>query len=303
MNIGLCVPTYNAAPILPNFLSGVNTYNFTRKLAIDSSSRDSTAAILSGSGFEVITIPKSNFDHGGTRQFAVETLSDCDIIIFLTQDAVLVDSTSIENILSAFENPHVAIAYGRQLPRKGARPIETHARIFSYPDLSRIKTKAMIPELGLRTAIVSNSFAAYRRSTLLELGGFPHNTLFGEDTLLGAKAILAGHAIAYVGSATVYHSHNYTITQEFRRYFDNGAFYSRESWILGNFGKAEGSGSAFVISEIQYLLKHAPHYLPKAILSTFVKFAGYKAGSFEKKLPNWIKFYLSMNAAFWKTPR
>lgn len=300
MKIGLCVPTFNAAKMLPEFLKGLNGCTFDEKIAIDSSSTDRTVQILETCGFSVYRIPKSEFDHGGTRQLGVKLLHNCDIIVFLTQDAVVTSPQSIAELIKAFDSPQVAIAYGRQLPRIASKPIEAHARIFSYPPSSLVKTKALIPTLGLRAAIVSNSFAAYRRSTLLELGGFPSKTLFGEDTLLGAKAILNGCSVAYVGSATVYHSHNYNLLEEFRRYFDNGAFYSRERWILESFGKAEGSGKAFVLSELKYLIKLAPYQIPKAILSTIIKYLGYKVGSNERHLPSTLKRYLSMNKNFWK---
>ena len=66
--------------------------------------------------------------------------------------------------------------------------------------------------------------------------------------------ILQNYALAYVADATVYHSHSYTILQEFKRYFDIGVFHKRESWILKEFGKAEGEGGKYVKSEFTYLL-------------------------------------------------
>jgi len=135
---------------------------------------------------------------------------------------------------------------------------------------------------------------------LIELGGFPSGTLFGEDTLTGAKAVLSGYKIAYVGEATVYHSHDYSAKQEFRRYFDNGAFYSREKWIINTFGGAENSGKAYVISELKYLIRNAPWYLPRSILLVFIKYLGYKIGSIERILPNRLKEHLSMNRRFWQ---
>lgn len=38
--------------------------------------------------------------------------------------------------------------------------------------------------------------------------------------------VLAGWYNAYCAEAKVYHSHNYTILQEVRRYFDTGAFHA-----------------------------------------------------------------------------
>lgn len=133
----------------------------------------------------------------------------------------------------------------------------------------------------------------------MDHGGFPTGTLFGEDTLTGAKAILSGRKIAYVGTAEVYHSHRYNLIQEFQRYFDNGVFYSREKWITDSFGAAEGSGKAYVISEMKFLLKFAPWLLPLSAITVIVKYLGYKVGSFEKHIPANFKKHFSMNKAFW----
>lgn len=302
MTIGLCIPTYNAGVYLDRQLSALEAIRglFHRILIIDSGSRDGTADRFRANGYEVVGIPSIEFDHGGTRQMAVEEMSDCEVVAFLTQDAIPVSEAMMRPLLSAFDAPEVAIAYGRQLPRPEAGPIEAHARLFGYPSQSRIKSKESIPEIGLRAAVVSNSFAAYRRSALMELGGFPKGTLFGEDTLTGAKAILAGYKIAYVGDAEVYHSHDYTLLQEFRRYFDNGAFYSREKWILEAFGAAEGSGKAYVLSEMKHLLKTAPWLLPLSAVTVLVKYLGYRVGAMEARLPARWKLHMSMNKAFWK---
>lgn len=302
MKVGLCIPTYNAGKSLERQLVALRAVRglFGRILIIDSGSSDRTAECFRDEGYEVLGIPSIDFDHGGTRQMAVERMEDCDIVVFLTQDAIPVSQAAMEPLLKAFDDPEVAIAYGRQLPRPEAGPIEAHARLFGYPATSRIKSKESIPELGLRSAVVSNSFAAYRRKDLLELGGFPSGTLFGEDTLTGAKAILAGKRIAYVGDAEVYHSHGYTLFQEFQRYFDNGAFYSREKWILDAFGTAEGSGKAYVISEMKHLLGKAPWLLPLSFVTVLVKYIGYRTGAMEHRLPARWKVHLSMNKAFWR---
>lgn len=302
MKVAACIPTYNASKEMDRFLPALLRAKdrFDRILCIDSSSADNTVDRLRQAGLEVHVIPGIEFDHGGTRQLGVSLLSDCDIVVFLTQDAVLTSPESITALLKVFEDPEVAIAYGRQLPRPEAGPIEAHARLFSYPPESRIKSKESIPDIGLRSAVVSNSFAAYRRTDLLALGGFPQGTLFGEDTLTGAKAILAGKKIAYVGEATVYHSHGYSLLQEFRRYFDNGAFYSREAWIVASFGKAEGSGKALVLSEWRHLLRTAPWLLPLSAITVFVKYLGYMVGAREKHFPASWKIQCSMNKAFWR---
>lgn len=278
ISTGLCIPTYNAAKDLARLLPVLAVIRdmFTKILFIDSSSTDGTLPLLQEAGYEVVVIPKDSFNHGGTRQMGVDLLTRCDLIAFLTQDAIPLDRTSFEALIAEFSEPDVAIAYGRQLPRPGAGAIESHARLFNYPNTRIVKDRSHIAKMGIKAAQVSNSFAMYRRSILMELGGFPHNN-FGEDMLIGAKAILAGYKVVYIGSACVYHSHGFTLAQEYARYREIGIFHRNQPWLLQHFGKAESEGKRFVLSEIGYLAKHEPWAIPKAIVSSFVKYLGYKS--------------------------
>ena len=87
-----------------------------RLLVIDSSSDDETANAARQAGLEVVVIERRDFDHGGTRQRALWLLDDCDIVIFLTQDALVVGADALTRLVAAFEDPQVGAAFGRQLP-------------------------------------------------------------------------------------------------------------------------------------------------------------------------------------------
>ncbi|MCK4537042.1 MAG: glycosyltransferase family 2 protein, partial [Desulfuromonadales bacterium] len=252
------------------------------------------------SGFEVVEIANSEFDHGGTRQMGVGLLSDCDIIICVTQDAILADENALENIVACFSDEKVGAAYGRQLPRIGAEPFEAHARLFNYSPENVIKTFADRRELGIKTVFISNSFAAYRKKALAEVGGFPVNAILSEDTFVAAKMLLTDWKVAYCADATVYHSHDYTFRQEFKRYFDVGVFHGRESWIREQFGQAEGEGLRFMASEISYLWPKHAYLIPSSLLRCLFKYLGYKLGSREQYLPLSMKVKMSMNLNYWK---
>ena len=111
---------------------------------------------------KVYHIKKSEFDHGKTRAEAVK-LSTGDIMVLFTQDAVPVDEFVIENLVKAFRNTKVGAAYGRQLPNSECALIERYTRAFNYPDKSRLKGKADLDELGIKTLFCSNVCAAYRK--------------------------------------------------------------------------------------------------------------------------------------------
>ena len=122
--VGLIVPTLNAGSLWESWLKAFEQQ--TRKpdylLVIDSSSSDDTINLARAQGFDVQVIPKAEFNHGGTRQFGVTLLSSVDIIVFLTQDALLASPDAIEMLLAAFADEQVGAAYGRQLPHRNAGP-------------------------------------------------------------------------------------------------------------------------------------------------------------------------------------
>jgi rhamnosyltransferase len=278
----------------------LQTISLDNLIAIDSVSNDLTADFLSCNGFRIHTIPRHTFNHGATRQLAVELSPEADIIIFMTQDAILADSSSLQYLVNVFADPSVGAAYGRQLPAPDATPIAAHARLFNYPAESYVRSEADIPRYGIKTAFLSNSFAAYRRSALLAVGGFPSSVILSEDTMVAAKMLLNGWKVAYCAEATCYHSHNYPPFKEFQRYFDIGVFHAREAWYLQALGGAEGEGKRFVRSELRYLRQHAPALIPAALLRSALKLLGYRLGRLERYLPRRIKLALSMNRGFWE---
>jgi len=301
--VALIIPTLNGGQRFEQLLASISSqlYKPYRKIVIDSASRDQTVKVAKGFEFEVVSISRDAFNHGRTRQQGAEMVEDADIIMFLTQDAVLADSEALSKLVSCFSNSDVGAAYGRQLPYVDSTPLEAHARLFNYTADSRVKSLQDAPKIGIKTAFISNSFAAYRRSALMSIGGFPSDTILGEDTYVAAKMLLNGWKIAYCAEAEVYHSHNYSFIQEFKRYFDIGVFQSRESWIREKFGKAEGEGFRYVISEWKYLWSH--HHkssIPAAFLRTVAKYFGYKLGLIEDILPISLKRMISMHHRYWK---
>lgn len=265
---------------------------------VDSSSRDNSAAVAVRHGFELQTIDSADFDHGGTRNAAVRG-SSADIYVFLTQDAVIDHPAALDTLLEAFTDPTVAVAYGRQLPHKGANPIAAHARAFNYGPQSRVLSMEDRSRYGIKTVFTSNSFAAYRAGVFNELGGFPERNILSEDMYLAARAVLAGGKVAYVAEACVRHSHNYSPLEEFRRYFDIGVFQADHAWIGKSFGGAEGEGLRFLRSEARTLLARAPLWLPRACLHNGLKMLGYQLGRQYKRVPPALRRRLSLQPRYW----
>lgn len=268
-------------------------------LIIDSGSNDEYKSEIKNMNCLVKKIDVKTFNHGGTRQMGANMFPDKDIYIFLTQDAILANEKSIENIIKVFNNSNIGCAYGRQLPHRNASLFSSHARLFNYKDKSYIYSIEDKKKYGIKTAFNSNSFAAYRKKALDEVGGFPINTILSEDMYVAAKMLLNKWSVAYCSDAMVYHSHNYTIWQEFKRYFDIGVFHSRESWIKDTFGGAEGEGKKYIISEFKYLIKRNIVLIFPMIIRDIMKILGFRLGMKERFINKHIKRKISMTKNFW----
>lgn len=302
MRLAVIIPVRNGGSVWRRVAASLRAQ--TRQpelvLVVDSASSDASAEIARQCGFEVLGIPLETFDHGGTREMAARRCRDFDVLVYLTQDAELAAPDTLSTLLGAFEDPQVAVAYGRQLPRPGARPIEAHARWFNYPATSQKRSLADRRHLGLKAAFTSDSFCAYRTRDLLAVGGFPERIIVSEDMVVAARVLQAGRTVAYVAEACVLHSHAYSLKQEFQRYFDIGVLHRQQQWLLRQFGQPEGEGLRFVRSELRYLLRHAPLWIPAAVLHTFGKWLGYRLGRQYPRLPASWPRRLSMHRGYWR---
>lgn len=299
--VSVIIPTYNAASLLPLLLERLREQTLAHELIIiDSESSDTTQEIANSTGAKLISINKSDFNHGSTRNLGLK-IAQSEIIIYLTQDALPASNSTLEQLVTMLRSSeNIAMAYGRQLPYPETGVFGRFARLINYPDRSLIKTKEMIPEMGIKTCSCSNSFAAYRRDALLAVGEFPSDTILGEDVSVGARFILQGKAIAYSAQAEVFHSHDYTLVEEFKRYFDIGVFHQQQHKVLSEFSQAESEGIKYVLQEWQYLRQNGySRLIPVQLLRTIVKYIGYKLGSWQDRLPVSFKRKLSMHSSFW----
>ncbi len=302
--VTLCIPTLNPGKLAQQMVDALRLQTLMPDeiLVIDSASTDGSIACYNTIDAKIIPILRNEFDHGGTRNIAYNQ-SFADIYIFMTQDAIPLDKNALKNLVIALqENQECGLVYGRQSPSSDAGVFARHARIYNYPTGKDIlfKSKSDISKLGIKTAFCSNSFSAYRRCAMEQIGFFSDNTLFAEDSIAAAKLLQHDWQVAYVPYAVVTHSHDYSLKQDFCRYFDVGAFHGMNPWYMSFLGKAEGEGKKFVRSEYRYLQQEKETFpFFKVILRNGVRWLGYKTGRFYQYVPRTVKLKISTNKAFW----
>lgn len=248
---------------------------------------------------EVHHLEQKDFDHGGTRKTGA-VLSDADILVFMTQDALPADKKLIGNLIRPLEEEKTGAAYARQLPKEDCRFLECYTRSFNYPSESHIRTAADIPSCGIKTYFCSNVCAAYDREVYEKLGGFVDHAIFNEDMIYAGNLVKKGYAIAYAADAKVYHSHNYSALQQFHRNFDLGVSQAEHPEIFVNV-PSEGEGIRLVKKSLAYLVKTGHIWLiPQLVIQSGAKYAGYFLGKRYWKLPHRLVMACTMSPWYWK---
>lgn len=218
-NYTVIIPTLDAAKTIERLLETLSKQSLPPEeiLVVDSQSEDGTAELaLAVPGVRVIQVKRSEFDHGGTRDMAIRS-TQSPFVVLLTQDALPMDAHWAANLLAPFEDGRVAAVCGRQVAYPDARASEKAVRAFRYPASSRVWDKSECSTLGMNAFLLSDACAAYRQDAYEAVGGFEHPIRTNEDMLMAAQLLEAGHRLAYSAEAKVWHSHCYTLRQEYRR--------------------------------------------------------------------------------------
>lgn len=303
MRVSVLIPTLNAAGHLPTLLDALReqTRLPDEIVVVDSSSTDGTADLARSAGCVVISIERTSFDHGRTRNLAAGAATG-DALLYLTQDAVPVDEHYVSKLVAPLEAGEAAGAYARQVARDGSPPTDAYLRAYNYPRLDGrvvLRTAADVARLGVRAYMMSNAASAVRRDRFEAAGRFPSKVIMNEDMLLCARLLRAGDAVAYVPSAAVWHSHAYSLAQHQARYFDIGVFMARHRDELGT-RATTGGGLRFVAGQIAWLARRG-HLtaIPRALAEAAAKWRGYRLGLRHASLTTERCRQLSMHRAYW----
>jgi rhamnosyltransferase len=299
--VSIIIPTLNGGKYLGKLFGTLQEQSVSpaQILVVDSSSNDDTPNICKAADADLIQIDPKTFDHGGTRNLGASKAKG-DILVFMTQDALFKDKECLRNLIRPLENPVIAATYGRQIPKEDANPVEVFVRSFNYPSVEMTKGIDNLPRLGVKTFFFSNACSAIKKRAFIEVGGFPNKTIMNEDMFLAAKLLQKGYKIAYQADAVVYHSHNYSLATQFKRYFDIGVFFNRNRWIRDS-AKSEKEGFKYLKEMLKFLVDNKQwNWIPYALVDTMNRFLGYRIGLSESSLPLSIKKKVSFNKGFWE---
>ena len=300
MEFSLLIPTLQAEKQLPCLLASMRKQTVcpAEVIVIDSSSLDRTAALALEAGCRVHTIPRGQFRHGRSRNLAA-SMATKDLIVFLTQDVLPADDQCLERLLKPLSERQASAAYARQIAYPDAPPPERFLREFNYPEQTQLRTLEDLPRLGIKTFMFSNVASAVQRKVLTSLGGFCNKVIMNEDMLFCSRLLRAGFTVAYQADAVVYHSHRYSLSTQFARYFDIGVFQSQSGTALAG-AKVTSTGHRFAVEQLAYLARcRAWRWLPHTTAALGLKLAAYRLGQRHQLLPRCLKRRLSLHSTYW----
>jgi glycosyltransferase involved in cell wall biosynthesis len=225
--VSVVLLTRNGASTLPALLDALWKQKVTlpvEVVAVDSGSTDGTRQLLEGRVHKVVTIEARAFNHGRTRNLAIEQTTG-DLITFIVQDALPVSEHWLLNLTAPLlTDQTVAGAFARQLPRPGASAITRHylaqwaaagERGWTSSIAGDAEWQVLTPQERFLRCIFDNVCSCVRRSAWT---AHPFaDTPIGEDVEWAKDVLLAGHRIVYAPEATVVHSHDRSATYEYRR--------------------------------------------------------------------------------------
>lgn len=302
--ISVIIPTYNAKGNIEPLLSALKVQDLGQNsleiLVVDSSSQDGTAEYCTNiPDVHLIKIKKEEFNHGHTRNVAASHAQG-DVFVFMTQDAVPYNSLFLLNLVSPILKGKAVAAFGRQVARPNALPMEVLTRLYNYPEIEALKSRENIKDLGIKTFFFTNVCSAVSRQAFEETRGFPDHVILNEDMMLAYKLIQSGYKIAYAAQAQVIHSHNYTCMQQFRRNFDIAVSLKMNGEIL-RYAHAETEGKKYIAYVCQSLMQGKKYMeIVRFMIQSAFKLVGYRMGMHYKRIPVFLKKKISMNPDFWK---
>lgn len=267
-------------------------------IVIDSGSRDGTLDIVASyPDAQLYEIPPKEFGHGKTRNLGAE-LAQGEFLVYIPQDATPVGRDWLENLLYPFGNPAVAGVYARQVARADANAMEKFFLDDTYSSTPETKMLARGEEASLARCFFSTVSGAIRE-TVWARHPFREDIIMSEDQAWASEVMQAGHAVAYAPESCVLHSHQYGITDVFRRNFDSG--HSIQQIFSGK------TGIPF-LNVVTKLMREASYVLRYGTAGEWLKFFPYEAarhlgfmlGRHSECLPVSMKKKFSSLRYFWE---
>lgn len=275
--ISIIVPVYNGEKYLKKLVIKLRKQkgNFAIELiALISHSKDRSLEISKELFDKVLEVKK--FNHAKTRHEGA-LIANGDILVFITQDILPYDNNWLKELVSPL-NKNIIASFSKQVAYKEHSETEKIIRKFNYPNKDRICSKENEKVNGRKNIFYSDASSAILKTEFFKLGGYDFLTPTSEDVYLASKIIKSGKSFIYTAKSKIWHSHQLSLKDSYKRYRDIGKFEKLFEKEI-DFSKTENEGKKLLMYLIKELIKKRKIkellYLPFDIGARWI---GYKMG-------------------------
>lgn len=203
------IRAYNEEKHIGKLLSGImeQTLDDPEIILVDSGSTDATVAIASRFPTKIVHIAPEEFTFGRSLNLGCQAASR-EFIVIASAHVYPIYPDWLERLLEPFEDPSIAMTYGKQRGNDSTKFSEDQHFAKMFPDRSDAKQ---------RDPLCNNANAALRRE-LWEQRPYDETLPGLEDLEWAAWALEQGHFLSYVAEAEVAHVHEERPRQVYNRY-------------------------------------------------------------------------------------
>ncbi len=301
MDVTIVIPTKNAGKMLNRTLKMVfsqKTKYTYEVICVDSGSKDNTLEIIKKYPCRLYQIKPTEFGHGKTRNFGASKGTG-EFIIMITQDAAPATRDWLENFINAMKmDDKIAGGVGIHYPYENCNALDKNDLVNHFRNFGEKNTIYSLDETnmekyktddGYRLYLVffSDNNACLRRS-VWEKYPYP-DVNFAEDQIWMQNAMEHGYKKVYCPEAPVYHSHNFSIPEYYKRSFDEfkglydvlGYKIADSWWCLPRMWGAHVKRDIQNIRTMQMNRKEKVYWLIYSIMRSYCRYyAGYKGSMY-----------------------
>jgi glycosyltransferase involved in cell wall biosynthesis len=210
MVISIIVRTYNEEKYLSQVLETV--FNQTdcpdfEVIVVDSGSTDHTLKIANDFRCKIVNIKKEEFSFGRSLNLGCSNAQG-QFLVLVSAHCIPTDKFWLKNLVEPFENPAIALTYGRQLGVEQSKFSEKQLFKKYFPE------RDANPQEGF----FCNNANSCLRKDAWDVRPFDEDLTGLEDMDWAKFQVAQGSKIAYIAEAAVYHIHEETWSQVKRRY-------------------------------------------------------------------------------------
>ncbi|WP_092402801.1 MULTISPECIES: glycosyltransferase family A protein [Candidatus Ichthyocystis] len=231
-SIAVVIPTHNAGNTWSLVLKAIQKQSIKVKeiVVLDIESTNSTINIAEDHFARVIPIFAKDWDPWFTRQWAASQTKESDIVVYLSQDCILDDYYSLEQLVDKLISKNSYMVYGRQKCGHDAPPNikQIYKSFFPTHNLNINEIEKLLPA-AMRLCVYYHAFAAYFRKKLLKFNyNLPNKVIAADDIIVMDHLLKNQETIDYCPKAAVLRSPTPSIKQYFQQSIDRGVSYYKE---------------------------------------------------------------------------